>query len=109
MKLSVKLSEAIREGAKLRPQAFGAFFKNGGSCAEGAAAEAVGCAYNENARWEPATHLNQHNLYRGVYAALVKAPCPVAGCVRRPNTAHLNDDHRWTREAIADWLEELGL
>ena len=23
--------------------------------------------------------------------------------------AHLNDDHRWSRERIADWLESLGL
>jgi len=23
--------------------------------------------------------------------------------------AHLNDDHRWTRHAIADWLESIGL
>jgi len=23
--------------------------------------------------------------------------------------AHLNDDHRWSRERIADWLEGLGL
>lgn len=25
------------------------------------------------------------------------------------HVTHLNDDHRWTREQIADWLDEQGL
>jgi hypothetical protein len=36
-------------------------------------------------------------------------PCPAEGCRKRLYLAallvHLNDDHRWTREHIADWLE----
>lgn len=37
--------------------------------------------------------------------------CPVCSAEERPTirgaVVHLNDDHRWTREAIADWLETL--
>lgn len=37
-------------------------------------------------------------------------PCPVAGCQNRFDVLlHLNDDHRWSRERIADWLAEQGL
>ena len=35
--------------------------------------------------------------------------CPAEGCKNKrlplaPLIVHLNDDHRWTREQIADWL-----
>jgi hypothetical protein len=33
--------------------------------------------------------------------------CPA--CEQPGGVVHLNDDHRWTRERIADWLEGLGL
>ncbi len=37
-------------------------------------------------------------------------PCPVEGCRKRLFLAaiivHLNDDHRWSREQIAQWLEK---
>ena len=36
-------------------------------------------------------------------------PCPACGRSRRGPVLHLNDDHRWSRERIADWLEGLGL
>lgn len=37
-------------------------------------------------------------------------PCPESSCdLARADPAHLNDDHRWPRERIADWLDELGL
>ena len=36
--------------------------------------------------------------------------CPAEGCRKRLTLAsilvHLNDDHRWTREQIAVWLED---
>ncbi len=46
-------------------------------------------------------------------------PCPVVGCIMCDPPAvidfiirHLNDQHEWTREQIADWLyaeeEKLG-
>lgn len=42
----LKLSEAIRIGAKLRPQGFGCAFKDGKSCAWGAAWEGIGHPYD---------------------------------------------------------------
>lgn len=44
-----------------------------------------------------------------VPALCLDARCPV--CAAGPATvvsimAHLNDDHQWTREAIADWMEQ---
>ena len=46
--------------------------------------------------------------------AEVVVPCPVCSGTRLPGFArrvpgivpHLNDIHRWSREAIADWVEE---
>jgi hypothetical protein len=35
--------------------------------------------------------------------------CPESGCASVAFPMHLNDDHRWSRERIADWLEGLGL
>lgn len=35
--------------------------------------------------------------------------CPEPDCRRDGHALHLNDDHRWSRERIADWLEGLGL
>ena len=36
--------------------------------------------------------------------------CPAESCAKRLTLAailvHLNDDHRWTREQIATWLED---
>ncbi len=36
--------------------------------------------------------------------------CPAEGCRKTLSLAsilvHLNDDHRWTREQIAAWLED---
>jgi hypothetical protein len=38
--------------------------------------------------------------------------CPVCSCVRMvcrtdAMIVHLNDEHEWTREAIADWVETI--
>lgn len=103
----MRLSEAIRLGSMLRPtQAFYTLFsvKNGSTCALGAAAEAVGLidTAQENsylpgkrapAEWKPISRAT--------------ATCPacdfdddVEGCI-----IHINNEHRWTRERIADWVE----
>lgn len=90
----MKLSEAIRLGSMLRPQAFGGLFVANGSCALGAAEEAAG------GRWM-LLWLDHPSMF---------APCP--DCQRQikglgmdmPTIAHLNDSHSWTRERIADWV-----
>ena len=98
----MKLSEAIRLGAMLHPQAFRQVqryrdLKVVATCAIGAAKEA---GYPIYTLWQNLPRCEPHS-------------CPVADCrygLRRRLyltswIAHLNDKHRWTREQIADWVE----
>lgn len=96
----MKLSEAIRLGAMLRPQAFGTEFDGKGTCAFGAALEACGV---------PAQQLTSRSLpaeWRWVNSA--SGTCPecagVVPVVSSVISMHLNDTHGWTRERIADWV-----
>lgn len=98
----MKLSEAIRLGAALKPQAFGHAYSGARSCALGAAADAMGIDYYKT-NWAAVL-----SGFTGEYH------CPVAGCVDSGwmkyvglIITHLNDNHRWTRERIADWVESL--
>lgn len=126
----MKLSEAMRIGAAKRPQCRGVYFgypnreiltpdlepppvKN---CAIGAALEGAGKItdlYDVTAVEYP---LDEKLAEFGVPfdASML---CPVHECeaniYNRDSTLsntifHLNDDHFWTREAIADWLASLG-
>lgn len=103
----MRLSEAIRLGSLIRPQCRGYLFKDGGSCAWGAAEEAVGTSYNENlgANYGPV-----HGAFRSEWnwTTKAKATCPGCGEIRDVDwilSLHLNDRHYWTREQIADWVE----
>lgn len=87
----MRLSEAIRLGAMLHPQYFGAMRKRGArgeviaTCALGAADEAG---------------------YGHVFGFLQVMKCPACHEHRAisGNVAHLNDYHGWTRERIAEWV-----
>lgn len=119
----LKLSEAIRLGALMKPQHHNRdeFFvvvpapvKPGDilhlsenqecSCVMGAAIDAAGLEHGDGGPidaqkgwprpWRPVLHLQEE-------------PCPECG--RRHGCVYdilirLNDDHRWTRERIADWV-----
>jgi hypothetical protein len=87
--MTLKLSEAIRLGAMLHPQAFGQLHSSEGTCALGAA---------EDAGFQLASILGKNQFYR----------CPVCGGFGTlPVIIELfNDWHRWTREQIADWVEQ---
>lgn len=105
---TLRFSEAMRLGAMMRPQAF---FKlhdtdTGGSCALGAVADALGAlqasenAYTPDKNFKIPAHwkaIGRHTL------------CP--HCDQHVGTQidhviiHLNNDVRWTRERIADWIE----
>lgn len=109
-------SEAIREGAKLRPQAFGELVEGAGTgkvstCAYAAGYEAI----TGEVFWV------EKQLYDAVerlfpYMGQDAPVCPVGDCEERPVVddewdvgdllIHLNDDHQWTREEIADWLSD---
>jgi hypothetical protein len=115
----MRLSEAIRLGAMTSPQGFGVdsvnLDRDAPKCAWGAAIEAAGlpsqrAAGGVSLRGEPPiglvvtipdewlrianqwTHCPECNTFRGYVAYLIP---------------HLNDEHRWTREQIAAWIETL--
>jgi hypothetical protein len=93
----MRLSEAIRLGAMMRPQTFRTMLTDDGACALGAALLAVG------ARPEEAV---SSALHRWPWASTVSADCPRCGRSRTVFRVitHLNDRHRWTREQIAKWV-----
>lgn len=96
----MSLSEAIRLGAMVRPQAFRALYTDDGACALGAALLAVGA---------PPEQAMRSALTRWPWALAVSVNCP--GCGRSHLVCevivHLNDDHRWTREQIGAWVAEI--
>jgi len=91
----LKLSEAIRIGAAKRPQAVGKYFKDGASCALGAAYEAVTGKYVESGsgglpnmiKWFE-DHFEMDD-WRGMDITE-------------------RNDRGVSREQIADWLESQG-
>jgi hypothetical protein len=92
----MKLSEAIRLGAMMKPQAF--IVGGDGTCALQAALDAIGMdtsrpSERTDAIWPQA-------LSRMSACPECKARATVAYII----PIHLNDRHRWTRERIADWV-----
>lgn len=89
---TLKLSEAIRIGAKKRPQCRGAYFNDyGESCALGAAAEAL---FGVNRMTFGSDSLRKlQDLYGDLTVTTV---------------IFMNDGGGQTREQIADWLESRG-
>lgn len=98
----MKLSEAIRRGAKRRPQAFGIFFgfagngSHGGSCALAAACEG---------HWGmSSTYLLSDGGWD--LCRIVQGPKQLPIRMRLLELIMiLNDRLRWSREAIAEWVE----
>jgi hypothetical protein len=110
----MKISEAIRKGSQNGPQLLG-FQGNdngsGGTCVYGAMVAGLGYKVPKTIYQEEMPLL---------YAPCV---CPVEKHCQVPYTSgnrvtgfqpmqlfqvmvHLNNDHRWTRERIADWVEQ---
>ena len=98
----LRLSEAIRLGAMLKPQVFGILRDGIGTCALGAALEACGIVAN---------HLNnlEYVINRWPWTDAKFHNCPGCGYWGYPSAVitHLNDAHHWTREQIADWVETI--
>ena len=100
-----ELAEFIRAGMKRRPeQAFGDYYQGqNASCALGAAYEAMYRLPSDAEGQHPTRDLDWF------FDCLdTVRPCPGEGCRKRIYLAallvHLNDDHRWSREQIAEWL-----
>lgn len=90
----MKLSDAIRLGAMMKPQCYGSYHKGKGSCAIGAALDAVGAEEcDEEVLWPWLEKLED---------------CPVCNQADGETIIpHLNDKHRWTREQIADFVQTI--
>jgi hypothetical protein len=105
----MKLSEAIRLGAMMKPQAYHSGAWDGKSCALRAAADALGIPDLQCARSGPQV-LNYYELQQRWPRLAEQADCP-ACCCRHGSLLsvvfHLNDSYRWTREQIADWVEQI--
>lgn len=100
----MKLSEAIRLGAMLRPQGTGVLFAQGRSCAFGAALEAVGVTVVEFADAHDFGDKSPGNLWPWLKTTEV---ChPETGRLGRAGdiVVSLNNRHGWTREQIAEWV-----
>lgn len=108
-------SAAIRDGAKLGPQCLAYYFDDGATCAVGAGLTAV---FAGDLSPDDIEMLDECDLlplfpYLGeVRDSLACSECESATGTLLNTIYHLNDDHRWTRERIADWLydeeEKLG-
>jgi len=101
-----ELAAAIRLGAKRRPlQAHGSYFEGlRGSCALGAAYEGM---YRLPADSDALRPRHLERLFDCLENSM--RPCP-EGCRKRiplgAMIVHLNDDHVWTRERIAEWIAD---
>jgi hypothetical protein len=103
---AMKLSEAIRAGAVKCPQTTGTYYRDGATCALGAAYEG---AFGQM----PATgYLSVYERLVALFPAL-RTPYDGDGDSEswdlRDAIMHRNDSLGWTREQIADWLESQGL
>jgi len=117
---NMRLSEAIRLGAAMKGQVRGVFYsiQHGvpATCAWGAAFDAVGKLEEINSYLGPiiysVTFDKAVNDMGWKETAKAETFCPA--CARQQNRTgsilslivHLNDCHRWTREAIANWVEQ---
>lgn len=96
----LKLSEAIRLGAMMTEQTFGEFGDDDRTCAIGAAQKALGLPVSAKGPLNGLLHSRQAD-----------APCGHGSATWTVGSLimHLNDDDKWPREKIADWLEGMGL
>lgn len=102
----ITVSDAIRIGAAQGPQLFGRFSDiNNASCATGALALGLfGSFYYK--KWPDELSETENSCPvcgQQSYTCGTQSGTPIRG--RFSILIHLNNDHRWTRERIADWYE----
>ena len=97
----MKYSQAIRLGSKLGPQGFG----------DPRRRPAISLCANEAAR--VAFGIDADAIWRTPLATSQSPECPVCEEMVEDElcglVVHLNDDHRWSREQIADFVEDVEL
>jgi hypothetical protein len=108
----MKLSDAIREGAKEVKQGFGSYFYKQGqtqyACALGAASLGLAAVMKETIDPETYSFIPEFETPRRT------SRCPVPDCLGYCSNhncqvddlvIHLNDEHEWTFDQIADWID----
>ena len=103
------LSDAMRLGAAMVPQAFGDTFVRNGQTIVAA------CAWSSVSIGLGFPSIDVIGIYRRFPELHKTLPCPEcdkSGYFGGMPTleeliTHMNDDHRWTREQIADWIDSL--
>lgn len=125
-----RLSDAMRLGATIHPQIYGNLFawenvecisrmpgcdfRITGTCALGGAIAAIGRGPESVQKHECVDYyMELERRWPEMVTRLVNCPDHKPGkCVLGMTiinaVAHLNDNHCWPREKIADWLEGLG-
>ncbi len=102
----MKLSEAMRIGAKIRPQAYNVFFDRIDgefcSCAFGAVLEAE-IGFLDQCELLSIRLEQIHNIHEYIIDPILNIQSSIYRVV-----TFLNDTEKWTREAIADYLESQG-
>lgn len=102
------LSDAMRLGAAMVPQAFGdSIVRNGETISAACAWAAISIGIGS-----PPHVLAMYRRFPELHNTLPCPECDKSGYFGGLLTleeliTHLNDDHRWTREAIADWIDTL--
>lgn len=111
-----ELAKAIRLGSMRRPQCFGSYFdERGGSCALGAAYDGMYEMPREKREPGEIVPRNLERLFHCLEDVVKKCPETIKAietsevqCRKKlplgAMIVHLNDDHGWTREQIAEWL-----
>lgn len=99
MLTNMRLSEAIRLGAMTGPQCFGAWRRDDATCAIGAAGVAISFQGIDISEAFPIMRRVASCPLGDVLGSHCRWVCHVI--------QHLNDDHKWTREQIADLVEGL--
>lgn len=103
----MKLWKAIVKGSKKRPQCFGNFFLDNGSCAVGAAIE--GCFGYIPSSLDPDDICKKFEIMSSDPRLTGRAICPDCGTnvlyTGFGMIPHLNDVHMWSREATAEYIK----
>lgn len=108
--MAMKLSEAMRLGAMLKPQARYRLYDavSGGTCALGAVADALGALSLATATYTTDARAKIPREWLSLKGQTKCPHCSVhIGTQIDHVIIHLNNEAGWTRWQIADWIETL--
>lgn len=112
----MRLSEAMRLGSMMKPQGYYNLCRAGATCALGAVGDAIGILDADNCNWKPGAKAPSEwrwmtRLTACPACGATDYPVPTSFSTKRRDVqaaiTHLNNEHRWTREQIADWIETI--